>query len=306
MRSERCALKQSEIISFYTLYYAHALTDAAPRSDSRHIESTEDAEHMTQMARPVALVTGGSRGIGAATVLALAARGYDVALTYRNKAARAERVVAQARALGVDALAIGGDMTQPDDLARLLDALRAWHPSLDVLVLNASGGLEKDAVASDATYPMRINRDAQVALAEGALPFMRAGGTVTLVTSHWAVLYGRAPQLPAYEEVARTKHAGEEALRERQPQFAERGVRLVIVTGDVIEGTVTPRLLERVTPGLTEQRRDSVGDLPTVEEMGEAIAAAATDATLASGSLVVVGGSLESMLSATNASEPAR
>ena len=130
---------------------------------------------MAQTERPVALVTGGSRGIGAATVLALATRGYDVALTYRNKAARAERVVEQARALGGDALAIGGDMTQPDDLARLLDTLRAWRPALDALVLNASGGLEKEAVAGDANYPMRINRDAQVALAEGALPFMRAG-----------------------------------------------------------------------------------------------------------------------------------
>ena len=251
---------------------------------------------MADTGRPVALVTGGSRGIGAATVLALAARGYDVALTYRNKAARAERVADEARAHGVEARAIGGDMTQADDLARLLAELRVWRGSLDALILNASGGLEREAVASDPGYPMRINRDAQVALAEGALPLMRAGGVIVLVTSHWAVLYGRTPQLPAYEEVARSKHAGEEELRARMPQFAERGVRLAFVTGDVIEGTVTPRLLERVTPGLTAQRRESVGDLPSVEEMGEAIAATAADATLPSGSMVVVGGSLESML----------
>jgi NAD(P)-dependent dehydrogenase (short-subunit alcohol dehydrogenase family) len=256
---------------------------------------------MAEAGRPVALVTGGSRGIGAATVQALAARGYDVALTYRNKAARAERVVEAARASGVDALAIGGDMTQPDDLARLLAELSAWRGALDALILNASGGLEREAVASDPGYPMRINRDAQVALAEGALPLMRAGGMIVLVTSHWAVLYGRTQQLPAYEEVARSKHAGEQALRERQAQFAAHGVRLAFVTGDVIEGTVTPRLLERVTPGLTAQRRESVGDLPTVEEMGEAIAATAADATLSSGSMVVVGGSLESMLAGNSA-----
>ncbi len=256
---------------------------------------------MAETGRRVALVTGGSRGIGAATVLALAARGYDVALTYRNKAARAERVAAEARALRVDALTIGGDMTQPADLARLLAELRAWRGALDALILNASGGLEREAVASDPTYPMRINRDAQVALAEGALPLLRAGGIIVLVTSHWAVLYGRTPQLPAYEEVARSKHAGEEALRERIPQFTARGVRLAFVTGDVIEGTVTPRLLERVTPGLTTQRRETVGDLPSVEEMGAVIAATAADATLATGSMVVVGGSLESMLADTGA-----
>ena len=246
--------------------------------------------------RPVALVTGGSRAIGAATVQALAARGYDVALTYRNKAARAERAAEQARALGADALTIGGDMTQPDDLARLLSELAAWRGTLDALILNASGGLERDALAGDPDYPMRINCDAQVALAEGALPLMRAGGSITLVTSHWAVLYGRTPQLPAYEEVARSKHAGEQALRARMPQFAAQGVRLAIVTGDVIEGTVTPRLLERVTPGLTALRRETVGGLPSVEQMGAAIAEAATDGALPSGSLVVIGGSLESML----------
>jgi NAD(P)-dependent dehydrogenase (short-subunit alcohol dehydrogenase family) len=257
----------------------------------------EGIDRMAEAERcPVALVTGGSRGIGAATVQALAARGYDVALTYRNKAARAERVAAEARARGVAALTIGGDMTQPDDLARLLAELSAWRGRLDALILNASGGLERDALASDPGYPMRINRDAQVALAEGALPLMRAGGAIVLVTSHWAVLYGRTPQLPAYEEVARSKHAGEEALRDRMPQFTARGVRLAIVTGDVIEGTVTPRLLERVTPGLTAQRRETVGDLPSVEQMGEAIADAATDGALPSGSLVVIGGSLESML----------
>ena len=254
---------------------------------------------MTESGRPVALVTGGSRGIGAATVQALAARGYDVALTYRNKAARAERVAAEAQARGAATLTIGGDMTQPDELALLLSELRGWRGALDALILNASGGLERDAVASDPGYPMRINRDAQVALAEGALPLMRAGGVIVLVTSHWAVLYGRTEQLPAYEEVARSKHAGEQALRERMPQLAARGVRLAFVTGDVIEGTVTPRLLERVTPGLTAQRRETVGDLPSVEEMGEAIAATAADVSLPSGSMVVVGGSLESMLASS-------
>ncbi|HEX8731427.1 MAG TPA: SDR family NAD(P)-dependent oxidoreductase, partial [Ktedonobacterales bacterium] len=104
---------------------------------------------MAETERRVALVTGGSRGIGAATTLALATRGYDVALTYRNKVARAERVAAEARARGVGALPIGGDMTRPADLARLLAELHAWRGALDALILNASGGLEREALASD-------------------------------------------------------------------------------------------------------------------------------------------------------------
>ncbi len=253
--------------------------------------------------RPVALITGGSRGIGAATALALAARGYDVALTYRNKAARAEAVVAQVRALGADALAIGGDMTRADDLQRLIAEFSAWRPQLSTLVLNASGGLERGAVAADPDYPMRINRDAQVALVEASLPLMPPGGVITLVTSHWAVLYGRVPQLPAYEEVARSKRAGEDALRQRRDDLAARGLRLLFVTGDVIEGTVTPRLLERVTPGLAAARRAEAGELPTVTEMASAIAAATADPSLPSGHMVVVGGSLEAMLAAAGGAD---
>lgn len=151
---------------------------------------------------------------------------------------------------------------------------------------------------------MRSNHDAQVALADGASWLLRPGGVIVLVTSHWALLYGQVPQLPAYEEIARTKRAGEEALPARQAAWAARGVRLAFVTGDVIEGTVTPRLLERAPPGLAAQRREVVGDLPTVAEMGEAIAATAADATLPTGRMVVVGGSLESMLATAAPQEP--
>ncbi len=251
---------------------------------------------MEERQHPVALVTGGSRGIGAATAQALASRGYDIAITYRNKAARAQEVVAAATAQGVRALAIASDITKPDDIAALIQQLRAWAGRLDILALNASGGLERDLLALDPDYPMHINRDAQVMMLERALPLMPHGSTAVFVTSHWAHLYGRVRQLPAYETIGESKYAGEQALRARQESLAEAGIRLLVVTGDLIEGTITPKLLERAAPGLTRQRRDSVGNLPTAQEMGEAIAAAATDPSLPSGHTVVIGQSLDSML----------
>jgi NAD(P)-dependent dehydrogenase (short-subunit alcohol dehydrogenase family) len=245
---------------------------------------------------PVALITGGSRGIGAATALALASRGHDIAITYRNKAARAQEIAAGATALGVRALASACDITKPDDVAAVTQQLREWAGRLDILVLNASGGLERDLLALDPDYPMHINRDAQVHMLESALPLMPLGSSVVFVTSHWAHLYGRVQQLPAYETIGESKYAGEQALRARQESLAVSGIRLLVVTGDLIEGTITPKLLERAAPGLTRRRRDSIGDLPTAQEMGEAIAVAATDASLPSGHTVVIGESLDSML----------
>jgi NAD(P)-dependent dehydrogenase (short-subunit alcohol dehydrogenase family) len=249
---------------------------------------------VTDAQPPVALVTGGSRGIGAATALALAERGYDVALTYRNKAARAEAVAKEISRHGQRALWVGCDITRVEDRDHLFAQLAAWRtPHLDVLVLNASGGLERDLVAADSEYPMRINRDAQVAMVEDSLPYVRSGGTIAFITSHWAHLYGRVEQLPGYEPVAASKFAGEQELRLRQEKLAAAGIRLLVITGDLIEGTITPKLLERAAPGLSGARRSEVGRLPTATEMGEAIAAAVSDRNLPSGHTIVVGGALD-------------
>jgi hypothetical protein len=134
-----------------------------------------------------------------------------------------------------------------------------------------------------------------MALVEAARPIMPAGSTIVFVTSHWAHLYGRVEQLPAYEPVASTKYAGEQALRARQDSLAEAGIRLLVVTGDLIEGTTTPKLLERVTPGLAGARRTANGPLPTADDMGKAIADAALDLSLVSGETVVIGGTLDSI-----------
>ena len=79
-------------------------------------------------------------------------------------------------------------------------------------MLNASGGMEKDLVAANPGYPMAVNRDAPLMLLDLARPKMPRGGVVIHVTSHLAHFYGRVDQIPEYEPVAESKHAGEEAL----------------------------------------------------------------------------------------------
>ena len=246
----------------------------------------------------IALITGGSRGIGAATALALADRGYDILITYRNKAARANDVVAQATQRGVRALAIGCDITKAEERVALFAALAVWGGQLAALVLNASGGLERDVLAIDPDYAMHINLDAQVALVDLALPVMSDPGVISFITSHWAHLYGQVEQIRSYAPVAESKYAGEQALRARMAEFTARGVRLVVVTGDLIDGTITPKLLERAAPGLGANRRGVIGTLPTAGDMGEAIAGATADATLPTGHTIVIGGSLASLLNA--------
>ncbi|MDP9320080.1 MAG: SDR family oxidoreductase [Chloroflexota bacterium] len=242
--------------------------------------------------RRVAVITGGSRGIGAATARELARRGFDVAFTYRNKGARADEVAADVERAGGAALGLPADITDPAALDAFATAVRAWGTGIELLVLNASGGLERDLVAADPDYPMRINRDAQVATLDALLPLLAREATVIHVTSHWAHLYGSVPQLSDYEPVARSKHAGEQALRGRIGDLAARGVRLVVVTGDLVEGTITARLLERRSRGLHDAR---AAESVTPEEFARVIADTALDPSLASGATAVVGGALASV-----------
>lgn len=243
----------------------------------------------------VALITGGSRGIGAATALSLALRGFDVAITYRNKAARAQSVAQGVEALGCRCLVFGADIIKDEDIRTLTDALQTWAGRLDLLVLNASGGLERELVAADPEYPMRINRDAQLAVVDATLPLMPQGSTIVFVTSHWAHLYGQVEQLPSYDPVARTKFAGEEALRRRQEELSNVGIRLLVVTGDLVGGTITPKLLDRAGRGTTSDRQARIGRLPSTEDMGEAIAQAASDPSLPAGHTLVIGGALDTL-----------
>ena len=90
------------------------------------------------------------------------------------------------------------------------------------------------------------------------------------------------PPMPGHTAVA-------PALRARIPELAARGLRLAVVSGDVIEGTITPRLLERSAPGLLAQRRAQAGTLPTVEDMAAAVVQALADPTLPSGHTLYVG-----------------
>ena len=133
---------------------------------------------------------------------------------------------------------------------------------------------------------MVLNHDAQMALAQGAAGLMRQDGRIVFVTSHWAHFYGSKPVMAEYEPVARSKRAGESALR---AYAEEKGTSLVVVSGDLIEGTITPRLLQKKSKGLIEARRQEAGALPTVDEFASEIVRAATDRELASGHTVFVG-----------------
>ena len=227
-----------------------------------------------QLAGKRILVTGSSRGIGADTVGYFAEAGAKVVINYRNKEARALKLVAAIEEKGGTAIAVGADLTSADDVAAMFSTIEAAYGGLDVLVMNASGGMESGMAAD---YAMQLNRDAQDALLTAALPLLAEGSRVVFVTSHQAHFIKTVETMPEYVPVALSKRAGEDALRARIPELAEKGIGFVVVSGDMIEGTITATLLERANPGAISSRKEAAGKLYNVSEFAAEVAAAAVE-----------------------------
>lgn len=222
----------------------------------------------------VALVTGSSRGIGADTARYLAEAGAAVVINYRSKGPRAQKIVTEIEAGGGRAIAVGADLTDPDSVAAMFNQTEKELGPIDVLVLNASGGMES-GMGDD--YAMRLNRDAQVNVVDGSLEHLAPSARIVFVTSHQAHFINTVPTMPEYEAVARSKRAGEDALREKIFALEAVGHSFVVVSGDMIEGTITATLLERANPGAIAARKEDAGRLYNVSEFAAEVALAASE-----------------------------
>ncbi|MEU7529477.1 SDR family oxidoreductase [Saccharothrix sp. NPDC042600] len=134
-----------------------------------------------------ALVTGGSRGIGAAVALRLAREGADVALTYRNDAGD---VVERIKETGRRVVAVRADSGDAAAVAAAVDEAAGALGRLDVLVNNAGefivGPVEElDVEAFDRTFAVNVR--APFVAARAALPHMRDGGRIISIGSNVAV-----------------------------------------------------------------------------------------------------------------------
>ncbi|WP_349307589.1 SDR family oxidoreductase [Rhodococcus sp. H29-C3] len=234
----------------------------------------------------IALVTGASRGIGAEVALQLASVGYLVVLNYREKRARADKVVNEIESAGGKAIALQADLADVASVETMVALLADRLGHLDLLVLNASGGLE---LAAGPDYAMRLNRDAQLTLTELVRPLMRPSSRIVFVTSHQAHFVGQKAVPEDYEPIALSKRAGEDALRGLIPELQQQQIDLAVVSGDMIDGTIIVRLLERRNPEAVAARRDH-GVLPTIEEFAQVVVQASTT-DIESGQTFYVGGS---------------
>jgi NAD(P)-dependent dehydrogenase (short-subunit alcohol dehydrogenase family) len=189
---------------------------------------------MTRLSGKTALVTGGSRGIGRASALALAAAGAQVLVHYSSSEKEADAVVAEIRNAGGRAEKVGADLRQadgPHDLAKRVRAIIGDR--LDVLVANA--GVSKAASIEDTKLEdfddlFAVNVRAPFFLVQQLLPVMCKGSNIIFASS----LAARASvgTLPAY---AATKGAVDTLVKHFAAALGPRGIRVNAVAPGVVQ-----------------------------------------------------------------------
>jgi len=212
----------------------------------------------------VLIVTGGSRGIGAATATLAAERGYAVCVNYRSNQAAAEAVVAGIRDAGGTALAVGADVAVEDDVVRLFETVDAALGPLTALVNNA-GILEKqtrveqiEAARIDRIFATNVRGTficAREAVRRMSTKNGGQGGAIVNLSS-------RAAQLGApgeYVDYAASKGAIDAMTIGLAREVAGEGIRVNAVRPGIIYSDIhadggEPGRVDRLGPTLPMQR----------------------------------------------------
>jgi 3-oxoacyl-[acyl-carrier protein] reductase len=189
---------------------------------------------MKDLSGKTSLVTGASRGMGRASALALAARGAQVLVHYGHAAAEAQAVVAEIRAAGGRAEAVGADLAAPDGAHRLAAQVRRIvGERLDILVLNA--GISKAATIEETSVAdfdrlFAVNVRAPYFIVQQLLPILGQGASVVLLSSLAA--HASVGNLSAY---AATKGAIDTLVKHFAAALGERGIRVNAVAPGVVD-----------------------------------------------------------------------
>lgn len=218
----------------------------------------------TPLSGRIALVTGGSRGVGAGVAYGLAQAGSSVALSYRRDAAAADAVVDHIRSAGGQALAVQADADDPDAWNAAVDVITTQLGTVDLLVSNAgsasTGRTVSDTPLEEFSHLMDVHAFGPLALIRRLLPGMRATGRADIVMISSAIVADTPERSAPY---AMAKAAMECACRTLAREERRHGVRVNIVAPGLVNSEMGARLVKASTAG-----RDTIEDTAAVGPFG--------------------------------------
>ena len=239
----------------------------------------------------VALVTGGSRGIGQAITLKLAAEGADVIINYFRKKSAAELTAQEARDKGVAAHTIKANLGEPEKIDSMFDEIEAKFGRLDILVSNAATGVARTAMELDDRgwgWTMDVNARAFLLCAQRTVKLMKNGGKMVSISSLGARL-----AWPIYTAVGVSKAALEALTRYLAIELAPMGICVNGVAASAVE-TEALKLYtaDQDLPQLSWQTTPA-GRMVKAEDVANVVAFLCSDeSAMIRGQIIVIDGGL--------------
>jgi NAD(P)-dependent dehydrogenase (short-subunit alcohol dehydrogenase family) len=242
----------------------------------------------------IALITGGTRGIGKALALTLAREGATLVLNYKQNEEAARAALAQIEALGARATTLKADLEDPLQIDAMFREIDSRHGRLDFFVSNAAASafkriLDLNVRNLDRTFALNVR-----AFVHGAIrsvPLMKRGGRMVVLSS-----YGSQRAYPTYANLGAAKAAIEAWVRYMALEFAPYGINVNGVSGGIIE-TDSSAYFYRKVPGMPPLEgvlpKVPKGRQGTVQEMADAVAfLLAPESEYITGQTLIVDGGL--------------
>ena len=241
----------------------------------------------------VAVITGASRGIGAATALVLAEKRFRVVVNYRSSAEEADEVVGAVQAAGGEALAIRADVTEPDDVDAMFAGTERHWGRVDVLVHNAL--IPYDVVSfADLTWEQlggKLDREMHAAflVTKAVAPGMMSRSFGRLI--YMTTILSRRPRAGMIN-LGTAKAAMDQFVRYVALELAPHGITANLVSPATVAGATSDKLL-----AADDVRRlgagNPMGRLVTPDEIAQTIAfVASEDSGFITGHCVEINGGL--------------
>ncbi|RRA48824.1 SDR family oxidoreductase [Acidipila sp. EB88] len=242
---------------------------------------------MPTLTNKVALITGGSRGIGAAIAQRLAANGADVAITYARDAQAAAAVVTAIESTGQRALAVQADAADTEAVAAAVNKTAATFGHIDVLVNNAGTAfprLFEEATLEEMDRVIDINFHGVLVAAQAALKHMPDNGRIISIGS----CLGERDMTPGMTAYAATKGAFRMFTQGLAREVGSRGITVNNVQPGPIDTDLNPAAAEWAAPQLANTALHRYGH---VEEVASLVAfVASPEASYITGANLTVDG----------------
>jgi len=237
----------------------------------------------------VALVTGGSRGIGKAVALRLAEQGAEVVINYVRHRGHADATVAAIKAGGGQCLALKANLADESSLTAMMAELRRHHDRLDILISNAASGVLRPVLELTShhwDWAVNVNARALLLLTQQAAPLMTGGGRIVAISS-----IGSVRAIPGYTVVGASKGALESLVRHLAVELGPRGITINTVRAGVVDTDALKKFPNREEILAGSMARTPLGRLTTPEDVADVTLFLCSElAAMVHGQTVVVDG----------------